>query len=112
MEMVAKYIEGVNSHSGYIYYRASDEEVKKFQSKLDILNIAESSQAAHEVTHEAQRMIIKSISEVKDTNIGTKVELKKYVEEAVTKELGELRELVQLLVRRADGEYSEPSHSL
>ncbi|KAK3824542.1 MAG: hypothetical protein J3Q66DRAFT_419173 [Benniella sp.] len=96
METVAMYIEGVSSHTGYVYYCANDEVVKKFQSKLDVLNIAELSLEAHKKTHER-------ISEVRDTNICGKEEIKRLVEDTVTKDLGELRELVQLLVDRTGG---------
>ncbi|KAK3824670.1 MAG: hypothetical protein J3Q66DRAFT_325734 [Benniella sp.] len=104
METVAMYIEGVSSHTGYIYYRANDEVVKKFQSKLDVLNIAEQSLKAHKETHDTQDVIIERISEVKDTNIDGKEEIKRLVEDTVTKDLGELRELVQLLVDRTGGQ--------
>lgn len=104
METVAMYIEGVSSHTGYIYYRANDEVVKKFQSKLDGLNIAELSLKEHKVIHATQDMIIERITEVKDTNIDGKEEIKRLVEDTVTKDLGALRELVQLLVDRTGGQ--------
>ncbi|KAK3824541.1 MAG: hypothetical protein J3Q66DRAFT_325332 [Benniella sp.] len=74
---------------GYIYYCASDEEVKKFQSGSEISIFADSSRAAHKQT---QGMIIESLSEVKDTNVRTKVEIKDFVEGTLKKEFADLRE--------------------
>ncbi|KAK3824532.1 MAG: hypothetical protein J3Q66DRAFT_325313 [Benniella sp.] len=69
MEMVTMYSERAgysDSHSEYVYYCASDEEVKKFQSRSEMLSLtADPSKAGHSETLLAQRMILKSISEVK-----------------------------------------------
>ncbi|KAF9344391.1 hypothetical protein BGX34_005737 [Mortierella sp. NVP85] len=104
LELITSYNErmsGGESYSQYIYYCASEEEVKKFQSSADISGVVQSSKAAHNETHLAQRMIIKGISEVKsevkDTNIHVKEELKKLVEETMQKEFGELKNLIQQL---------------
>ncbi|KAF9352088.1 hypothetical protein BGX34_000179 [Mortierella sp. NVP85] len=69
MEMVTMYSERAgysDSHSEYVYYCASDEEVKKFQSRSEMLSLtADPSKAGHSETISTQRMILKSISDVK-----------------------------------------------
>ncbi|KAF9352322.1 hypothetical protein BGX34_012212 [Mortierella sp. NVP85] len=64
---------------GYIYYCASEDEVKRFHSGSEISIFAYSSRAAHKKTHEDQYMIKQHISEVQ-------------------KELADLKELVKCLV--------------
>jgi len=54
-----------DSHSEYIYYCASDEDIRKFQSRSEISSLAESSQEGHKKTHADQHRIINSISQVK-----------------------------------------------
>jgi hypothetical protein len=100
---------------GYIYYCASDDEVKRFQSGSEISIFAYSSRAAHKKTHEDQHMIMQNISEVRNNveqgNEETKRELedmKSIVKElmerssghdALKQEIADLKELVQLLVK-------------
>ncbi|KAK3824539.1 MAG: hypothetical protein J3Q66DRAFT_383968 [Benniella sp.] len=80
----------------YTYYCATEEEVRKFQSKVTSI-VAQSSTEMHNETHQAQRMIIKGMSEVKESNNNAKEELKKFVEETMQKEFGELRAFMQQL---------------
>lgn len=94
LEMIKTYNEGMSGGEGdsqYIYYRASDEEVKRFQSRVELSGAIQSSKSAHNETHLAQRMIIKGISEVKDTNLHVADDIKKFVEETMKKEFEALR---------------------
>ncbi|KAK3824658.1 MAG: hypothetical protein J3Q66DRAFT_325676 [Benniella sp.] len=72
LEMLTVYNEGASSNDGYseyIYYCATDEEVKEFRSKFsdsEMTAHAESSKAAHEVTHKTQNKIIEDVKAVGD----------------------------------------------
>ncbi|KAK3824536.1 MAG: hypothetical protein J3Q66DRAFT_435804 [Benniella sp.] len=109
MEMVTMYSEGVSnndSYSEYIYYCASADEVKRFQSSStsEISIFAESLKAEHERTHDAHHTIMKGIATMQETSNVTKDELEKLKGgenpkyDELKQELKELKDLVQKLV--------------
>jgi hypothetical protein len=68
--MLTVYNEGASSNDGYseyIYYCATDEEVREFRSKFsdsEMTAHAVSSKAAHEVTHKTQDKILDGVKAV------------------------------------------------
>ncbi|KAK3824533.1 MAG: hypothetical protein J3Q66DRAFT_383963 [Benniella sp.] len=105
MEMVTMYNEGVSSSdssSEYIYYCATDDEVKKFESSStsEISSFAESLKAEHEITHKAQRIIMNSISTMQESSNVANEDLKMV--------LGQGNALKQDLVQLKEGE--DPCH--
>jgi len=81
--MIPSYSKGDTNNDGseYIYYCANEEQVKKFESKSEISNFAESSEAAHKRTHEVQTLIINSINAVRLDVGQSKDDLKKAMTE-------------------------------
>jgi hypothetical protein len=103
MEMVPGYIKGASNnggHSEYIYYCATDEEVREFRSKFsdsEMTAHAESSKAAHEKTHEAQSEILSDVKAV--SNAVRSSSQHSCCGGEVKQELDHLKELVEKLVR-------------
>lgn len=97
MEMLTVYGErasGNDGYSEYIYYCATEDEVKAFRSKFT--SHADSSKAAHDETHEKQRQILENVRAVSDAVTsqhscctGGKVE----------QELAQLKEMVNNLLQ-------------
>ncbi|KAK3824534.1 MAG: hypothetical protein J3Q66DRAFT_92656 [Benniella sp.] len=68
LEMLTIYFEGVSnsdSYSEYIYYCASDEDIKKFllRSTSEVSSLAEASKEAHQKTHNSQNSIANKVIE-------------------------------------------------
>jgi len=89
-----------DSNFEYIYYCATEEQVKKFESKSEISCFAESSHAAHKQTQDVQHTIIKSIGAVQLGVGQSKDDLKK--------EIDDLKELVLLLGQKLDTIVKKP----
>jgi len=103
------YNEGVSSNdssSEYIYYCATDDEVKKFESSStsEISSFAESIKAEHEKTHTAQRTIMNSMSTMQENSNVAKDDLKKV--------LGQGNALKQDLVKLKEREDHELKNEL
>ncbi|KAK3824660.1 MAG: hypothetical protein J3Q66DRAFT_94401 [Benniella sp.] len=111
LEMLSTYFERASSNDGYsefIYYCATDEEVREFLSRFSDSGMtahAESSKVAHEKTHETQSQLltdVKAVSEVVNSHhscCGARVERDLKLEQDVAN----LTELVNRLLALQTG---------
>ncbi|KAF9344932.1 hypothetical protein BGX34_005201, partial [Mortierella sp. NVP85] len=97
MDLIMNFGERFESGSQpeYIYYCASDEDIRKFERRSGISYLAESTQAADNETHSAQRMIIRSLSEMQRNH--------EQANGAFKNDLEALKELVEKLVALTEG---------
>ncbi|KAF9343083.1 hypothetical protein BGX34_007247, partial [Mortierella sp. NVP85] len=72
LEMITAHFERASSNDGYsefIYYCATDEEVREFRSRFSDSGMtahAESSKASHEETHKTQTKILQDVKAVSE----------------------------------------------
>ncbi|KAF9350677.1 hypothetical protein BGX34_001036 [Mortierella sp. NVP85] len=112
MEMVTRYNEGVSNNDGYseyIYYCATDDEVKRFQSSStsEISSFAESLKKEHERTHEAQRTIMEGIKTMQNISNVAKDELKGVIDQGQS-----LKQELETLKGREDPRHNELKNEL
>lgn len=109
--MYSERVSNNDSYSEYIYYCASADEVKRFQSSStsEISGFAESLKVEHEKTHDAQRAIMEGIKMMHMKNPPGYIELKQELDQLrkergnphyddLKKEVTQLKALVEQLV--------------